>query len=297
MSEPTNISTFPSDWQMGQDFEPREHLIKIERYDRRTQQKLTSEYLTVQNRLLWFIRDQRTLIASGLAKVPYTIQTDLVELDRQRGWAHFKTYIRDVLGNEVTMYGSEAVSDFPDFAEKASTKSLGRALLLLGYGTAFAIEMDEGDRIVDTPVERSRSTNSEPVPFRPNPAASTPARATGRSSSPAGATTQPPAGSEATAMAPSRGTASNGSTGSITSAASTPALATDRQLTSIRKLCTALNRPEPDLATLTFGAARELLTQLSHAYSEARHAAESGASALTSGDSTRRATQHASQLS
>jgi hypothetical protein len=48
----------------------------------------------------------------------------------------------------------EGTKDFVDFAEKASTKSLGRALLALGYGTAFAPEMDEGERVVDSPVER-----------------------------------------------------------------------------------------------------------------------------------------------
>lgn len=55
--------------------------------------------------------------------------------------------------------------------------------------------------------------------------------------------------------------------------------ATDRQITSIRKLCTALNRPQPDTTTMTFTAARELLTELSHAYNDARHAAANGGAA------------------
>src|SRR5262249_59147697 len=97
----------------------------------------------------------------------YVIQTELVEMDRTNGWAHFKTYVRDVLGNEATMYGSEAVKDFADYAEKASTKSLGRALLALGYGTAFAPEMDEGERVVDSPVER----RAQPLRVRTPPAA------------------------------------------------------------------------------------------------------------------------------
>ena len=50
------------------------------------------------------------------------------------------------------MYGSETAKDFGDYAEKASTKSLGRALAMLGYGTQFAAEMDEGERVVDSPV-------------------------------------------------------------------------------------------------------------------------------------------------
>jgi hypothetical protein len=50
------------------------------------------------------------------------------------------------------------------------------------------------------------------------------------------------------------------------------AMATDRQLTSIRKLCTALNQNLPNFENMTFNQAREMLTQLSHAYSEARPA-------------------------
>jgi len=145
---------FPGNWLIGQDFDPNEHLMNLKGRD----------YLNVQNRLLWFIRDQRALIVAGLATTSYVIRTELVELDRETGWAHFRTYVRDVLGNEVTMYGSESMKDFTDYAEKASTKSLGRALLALGYGTAFAPEIDEGVRVVDTPTERMgetrRQTNS-----------------------------------------------------------------------------------------------------------------------------------------
>jgi hypothetical protein len=50
------------------------------------------------------------------------------------------------------------------------------------------------------------------------------------------------------------------------------AMATDRQISSTRKLCAALGRPEPEMSTYTFAAARELLTSLSQAYSEARQA-------------------------
>lgn len=49
--------------------------------------------------------------------------------------------------------------------------------------------------------------------------------------------------------------------------------ATDRQVTSMRKLCAALGRPEPEnIEKMTFADARTLLTQLSQAYSEARQA-------------------------
>src|SRR5690349_6813992 len=157
---------FPLNWRIGQDFDPNDHLMQLKGRD----------YLNVQSRLLWFIRDQRALIVAGLATMPYIVRSELVEQDREAGWAHFKTYVRDVLGNETTMYGSESAKDFGDYAEKASTKSLGRALLALGYGTGFAPEMDEGERVVDSPVER-RSQQAAQTPRQSQaPAPVTPIR-------------------------------------------------------------------------------------------------------------------------
>ncbi len=238
MNSTTRNTSFPSEWLIGQSYDPNENLIKIERYDKRTQVKTISSYLNVQNRLLWFVADQRRLIAEGLATTTYAITTELVELDRQQGWAHFKTSVRDVLGNEATMYGSEAASDFPDYIEKASTKSLGRALSLLGYGTAFAPELDEGERVVDAPLPApARQSTPAPQPIAPAP------RVLARP-----ATTTPVTGASDTTRA------------------------TERQITSIRKLCAALGRTEPDLIDLTFSDARVLLTQLSQAYRESAKA-------------------------
>lgn len=218
---------FPGNWRIAADFDPNAHLMSLKGRD----------YMNVQNRLLWFIRDQRDFISRGLATTSYVIRTELVEQDRESGFAHFKTYVRDVLGNEATMYGSESARDFADYAEKASTKSLGRALLALGYGTAFAPEMDEGERVVDAPVERRGATSR-----------------TGRS---AVAASVAPA---ASVSAPARNVA-NGEE---------PA-ATEQQLVSIRKLCTALGKPEPD-ASLTYAEARQVISQLSTEYQRSRRA-------------------------
>lgn len=150
-------NTYPAGWQMDQTWEAKDNLMQIERFDKRLQKKVVTDYLIVPNRLFWFIRDQRALIMTGHATTSYAIQTEMVEHDTEKQWAHFKTYVRDVLGNEATMYGSESVKDFSDYIEKASTKSLGRALLLLGYGTQFASsDLEEDARPVDSPAARKR---------------------------------------------------------------------------------------------------------------------------------------------
>ena len=223
---------FPSNWQVASDFDPNDHLMQLKGRD----------YLNVQSRLLWFIRDQRALTVAGLAQMPYVVRTELVEMDRTNNWAHFRTYVRDVLGNEATMYGSESAKDFADYAEKASTKSVGRALLALGYGTAFAPEMDEGDRVVDTPQRHGAAVRERP---------------------PQVVREAPPAHG-LTAVGPAR-PAETGETAS----AETPA--TEKQLASIRKLCEALGKPEPE-GTLSYARAREMLTQLSGEYQRSRRA-------------------------
>jgi hypothetical protein len=162
---------FPENWQTNESYDPRKHLIQLKGKD----------YLTVPQRLLWFIRDQRAMMVSGVAKCAYVIQTEIVEHDQQNKWAQFRTFIRDVLGNEVTMYGSEGVKDFTDYLEKASTKSVGRALLLMGYGTAFADEFDEGERVVDSPQspkgQSAASSEQNTAPSSDNPLLTDKARA------------------------------------------------------------------------------------------------------------------------
>jgi hypothetical protein len=230
---------FPTNWQIGQDFDPNNHIMQLKGRD----------YLNVQSRLLWFIRDQRALIVAGLATIPYVIQTDLVEMDREHGWAHFKTHVRDVLGNEATMYGSESAKDFGDYAEKASTKSLGRALLVLGYGTAFAPEMDEGERVVDSPVDR-----------RATPAGRE-RMATAVREAPVGLTREP--------VRPQ--TAPEGRPLTLGVPADADGMATEKQLASIRKLCETLGKPQPEGA-MSYAKARELLSQLSGEYQRTRRA-------------------------
>ncbi len=238
----TEVRRFPSNWLIAQDYNPNDHLLNLKGRD----------YLNVQHRLLWFIRDQRALIAGGLATTSYVVRTECVDLDRETGWAHFKTYVRDVLGNECEMYGSESAKDFPDYIEKASTKSLGRALLGLGYGTGMAPELDEGERVVDSPLERRTA------PARPRP------ETTIREPAAVSQAPRRPVAAPATASQPATGSAP------VAHDAGQPP-ASEQQVASIRKLCVALGKAEPE-AGLTYEQAKQLIVQLSAEYQRARKA-------------------------
>ena len=112
-------------------FNPNEHLMDLK----------GKKYLQVMWRLVWFRED----------KPHWCIDTKLEQLTEKH--AVFSAKIYDENGVQKSAgYGSEGIQDFRDFIEKAETKAVGRALAMLGYGTQFAPELDEGDRIVDSPV-------------------------------------------------------------------------------------------------------------------------------------------------
>lgn len=114
-------------------FNPQEHMLQLKGKD----------YLQVMWRLVWFREEHPD----------WGIRTEMVSHDAVTGAAVFKAQILDREGVVVSMgYGSETKRDFGDYLEKAETKAVGRALAMLGYGTQFAPELDEGERIVDSPV-------------------------------------------------------------------------------------------------------------------------------------------------
>lgn len=122
-------------------FNPADHMIPLKGKD----------YLQVAWRLVWFREEHPD----------WAIVTSILESDVDH--AIFRAVICDENGvQKCTGHGSESKRDFGDYLEKAETKAVGRALAMLGYGTQFtATELDEGERIVDSPVSRKPSGTAE----------------------------------------------------------------------------------------------------------------------------------------
>lgn len=106
------------------------------------------DYMQVQQRLLWFVEENPR----------YDITTEFIKLNDEEAVAKCTISILEDttqgvrVVRKVVDYKTENAKSFPDFVEKAATGACGRCLSLLGYGTQFAADLDEGDRIVDSPV-------------------------------------------------------------------------------------------------------------------------------------------------
>lgn len=107
------------------------------------------DYLQVAHRLVWFREEHPDAC----------IRTTLLSVNDDQTLAQAEIHIRakDEKSFELRATGikRETKKDFPDHTEKAETGAIGRALALMGFGTQFAIELDEGARIVDAPVPPS----------------------------------------------------------------------------------------------------------------------------------------------
>lgn len=131
-------------------FDPNAHMIQLKGKD----------YLQVAWRLVWFRDEDDGCPLFG-------IETEMLE--HGEDWAVFRAVITDETGRVIsTGHGSESKRDFGDYLEKAETKAVGRALAMLGYGTQFAAdELDEGERIVDSPVDRKPKIDNKTGDFTP----------------------------------------------------------------------------------------------------------------------------------
>ncbi len=254
MSDQENVREREHDEQTQQprSFNPNEHLIQLK------SSQGAKDYLPVQWRLVWF----RTICPQGM------IETEMLHLDLDRdteeetfvwsqekrrsekvikhanGFVIFKATVKDGKGGIATGTKSEKAASFPDFIEKAETGAIGRALAALGYGTQFAPELDEAHRIVDSPVERY------------------PASVNGNGNS----------GNGSAPLAPVRvqGQPQGSNNGSASAAEpSASALATEQQLSSIRKLREHLGKDgAEEQGTLSYLNAKKLIQQLTAEYRE-----------------------------
>jgi len=129
-------------------FNPEEHLTKLpmKRKNPRTNAWETSyaDYLEIKWRMVWFRSENQ--------ENTKTVILDKI-IDLQNNFAYFELQVTDSKGNVEVGVGSETGEDFHDYIEKAYTKAYGRALAALGYGTQFAPELEEGERIADSPVD------------------------------------------------------------------------------------------------------------------------------------------------
>jgi len=123
-------------------FNPKEHLSKIKGKD----------YLEVKWRLVWFREDHPD----------YEIDTEFILLDIDQGVAVCRAVIKDNESRQLACgTKTEYKASFFDYVEKSETGAIGRALATLGYGTQFAPELEEGDRIVDSPTDMNNSNQKQ----------------------------------------------------------------------------------------------------------------------------------------
>lgn len=119
------------------------------------------DYLQVAHRIVWF----REEMPKGRI-VPKWIK---VEED----YAICSATVYDEDDRELASCTKrEDRKHFADFMEKAETGAAGRALAWCGFGTQFAPELDEGERLADSPLPRVGQTQELQEfspPFGANP--------------------------------------------------------------------------------------------------------------------------------
>lgn len=100
------------------------------------------DYLEVKWRIVWFRETHPE----------WSIETEFTSIGDKH--ALCRAIVKNDAGRIIaTSHKYEDPAGFGDFREKSETGAIGRALALIGFGTQFcADELDEGKRIVDSPV-------------------------------------------------------------------------------------------------------------------------------------------------
>jgi hypothetical protein len=115
-------------------FDVKKYLIKVQG---------GKEYLPVAARLVWFRQEHPD----------WGIETRPIHIDLDKGYAVFEAAVYNAEGRLMAKGTKmESSRGFCDYIEKAETGAIGRALAVCGFGTQFAPELDEGERIVDSPL-------------------------------------------------------------------------------------------------------------------------------------------------
>ena len=118
------------------------------------------QYLQVAFRIVWFREE----------KPDWGIETEILSHDKER------SLVRAIIRNETGRIIAQASKQEDQFGfkdghlEKAETGAIGRALALIGFGTQFASEFDEQERLADSPIGRPGATPKaapSPSPITP----------------------------------------------------------------------------------------------------------------------------------
>jgi hypothetical protein len=109
-------------------------------------------YLMGAYRLQWFNEEVKS----------FTIKTEFLTITDTHSIAKAEVTIFDDEGKVLKQASATKKEDkagFADFLEKSESSAIFRCLAMLGYGTQFALsDLDEGHRIVDSPVESVKTT-------------------------------------------------------------------------------------------------------------------------------------------
>ena len=113
------------------------------------------DYLMVAYRLQWLAEEYPF----------YNINSEFLVLTDDQTVTRSTVSIFNEAGRlirQATATKRESKKDFPDHTEKSETSSIGRALSMLGLGTAQAIsDLDEGVRLADSPLQDVRPPKAE----------------------------------------------------------------------------------------------------------------------------------------